>query len=478
MKGSATQAPNVKELSARLSTHGQEHLVRFWEELDDVARASLTDQIAQIDFPLTQRLVKEWIQSTPSPQHFERIEPANVIPLPTQERADSREAWDAGEEALRGGRVGIVLVAGGQGTRLGYDGPKGTFPIGPASGRTLFQYHADRILYAQDRYGCTLPWYIMVGETNEAATRAYFESHDYLGLDPADVRFFKQAMMPSVDEHGRIFLESKSRIAMNPNGHGGCIPALVDNGIIDDARGRGIDLLSYFQVDNWAVKLADPYFLGYHILGDGQMSSKVKRKATPREASGVFCVCDGQVRVIEYTELDIYPALLDTDANGNLLHFAANAGIHVLDVDFVERVYRDYDRFPWHCSHKKIAHVNGNGDAVKPDKNNGYKLETFVFDALAYANGRPIAMEIDVKTEYALSKQMDGPGGVTEARQLMHAYWGAWLKAAGCARDLSGVDIEISPRFASTEAELVSKTRGVRWPASGPIAIGPDGSLL
>jgi UDP-N-acetylglucosamine/UDP-N-acetylgalactosamine diphosphorylase len=466
------------ELAARLKPFGQEHLLRFWNELDDTEQAGLAAQIERIELPLTRRLIHEWIHGTPAPEHFDRIEPVDVVPLPTHERPDAREAWDAGEQALRDGRVGIVLVAGGQGTRLGFPGPKGTFPIGPATGRTLFEYHADRIHYAQDRYGCRLPWYIMVGETNEAATRDYFEANEYLGLDPTHIHFFKQAMMPSVGEDGRILLESKSRVAMNPNGHGGCIPALVDNGILDDARNHGIDLLSYFQVDNWAVKLADPFFIGYHLRGDGQMSSKVKRKATPRESSGVFCLCDGNVRVIEYTELDIYPTLLDTDDDGNLLHYAANAGIHILDVDFVDRVYQNYERFPWHCSHKKIVHVDENGREVKPDRPNGYKFETFVFDALVYAEGRPVVMEIDTKTEYAISKQMEGPGGVIEARQLMHEYWGAWLKAAGCTRDLTDIDIEISPRFAASEQEFVERAQGFDWPASGNIAIGPDGRFI
>ena len=466
------------ELAARLKPFGQGHLLRFWDELDPYERAALAEQIDQIDLKLTERLISAWIKATPAPETFDRIDPMKVIPLPTPASPDANAAWQIGEEALRAGRVAIVLVAGGQGTRLGYDGPKGTFPIGPASGRTLFEYHADRIHHAQARYGCTLPWYIMVGESNETATRAYFETNEFLGLDPSNVHFFKQSMMPTVGEDGRILLESKSRVAMNPNGHGGCIPALVENGIIDDARRRGIDLFSYFQVDNWAVKLADPYFIGYHLQGDGEMSSKVKRKATPREASGVFCVCDGKVRVIEYTELDIYPALLDTNADGSLTHFAANAGIHILDIEFIERVYRNYERFPWHCSHKKVAHVRESGDLVKPDEPNAYKFETFVFDALNYADGHPIAMEIDVKTEYALSKQMEGPGGVTEARQLMHDYWSEWLRAAGCLRDLSGIDVEISPRYAASLEEFVEKAADLNWPASGPIAIGPHGEFL
>jgi UDP-N-acetylglucosamine/UDP-N-acetylgalactosamine diphosphorylase len=471
-------APAYEALVAQLKPYSQEHLLRFWDELNESDRAALAEQIRALDLAVTDRLIRTWIRGTPPSEPITRIEPVDMIPLPAHDRADAREAWDAGEKALRDGRVGIVLVAGGQGTRLGFDGPKGTFPIGPATGRTLFQYHADRILYAQDRYGRALPWYIMVGESNEAATREYFESNDYLGLNPRDVRFFTQAMMPTVGDDGKILLESKARVATNPNGHGGCIPALVENGILDDAERRGIDLLSYFQVDNWAVKPADPYFIGYHLLRTGEMSSKVKRKATPRESSGVFCVCDGKVRVIEYTELDIYPALLETDARGELIHRAANAGIHIIDVGFVRRVYERYDEFPWHCSHKKVAHIDSQGKEVRPDKPNAYKFETFVFDALIYAKGTPLTMEIDVKTEYALSKQMDGPGGVNEARKLMHDYWAKWLKAAGCTRDLSGVNVEISPRFASYQDEFVKKSTGVKWPATGDIAIGPNGEFV
>ncbi len=464
-----------EEIASRLEAFGQGHVLRFWAALSGAERGRLAAQIADIDLPLVDRLVKTWVVGTPEPQKFTRIEPVDVLPVPSPDQPGAREAFAAGEAALRAGRVGLVLVAGGQGTRLGFPGPKGTFPIGPVTGRTLFQYHADRILYAQKKYGCVLPWYIMVGDTNEAATRAYFRDNNYLGLDEQNVYFFTQAMMPSVDESGRILLESTSSIAMNPNGHGGCIPALVDKGIIADARKRGIDTLSYFQVDNWAVNLADPHFIGYHVLGKGEFSSKAKRKTAPREATGVFCLCDDRVRVLEYTELDIYPQLLDTDAKGNLLHFAGNAAAHVLCVDFIERVYANYDEFPWHCSYKKIAHVNERGERVQPEKPNGYKFETFVFDALVYAQGRPITLEIDRVAEFALAKQMSGSGGVDEARANMNAYWGAWLRAAGCARPLNGVNIEISPVFASTAEEFVERAHGMKWPATGDIAITADG---
>lgn len=466
------------DLASRLDQFGQEHVLRFWNKLAKEEQARLTAQIDALDLPLVDRLVKTWVTGTPEPQHFSRVEPVDVLPVPSDDQPRAREAKAAGEAALRAGRVGLVLVAGGQGTRLGFPGPKGTFPMGPITKRTLFQYHADRILHSQRAYGCTLPWYIMVGDTNEAATRAYFEENDYLGLDKADIHFFTQAMMPSVDEAGRILLDSPSSIAMSPNGHGGSIPAMVEKGIIADARRRGIDTLSYFQVDNWAINLADPYFIGYHLLNDGEFSSKVKRKTEPREAAGVFCLCDGKVRVLEYTELDIYPQLLDTDARGNLLFFGGNAAAHIISTAFIERVYANYDEFPWHCSHKKIAHVNERGERVQPDKPNGYKFETFVFDALVYAGGKQITLEIDRVAEFALAKQMTGPGSVEEARANMTAYWGSWLKAAGCARSLVGVDIEISPVFASSREEFVAKARGLQWPASGSIAIDAHGRFV
>lgn len=466
------------DLQQRLDAHSQGHVLRFWAKLTPDEQAHLAAQVDSLDLPLIDRLVKEWILSHPQGQPFASIEPLDVLPVPTSGDVRAKTALAAGEAALRAGRVGMVLVAGGQGTRLGFPGPKGTFPIGPVTQRTLFQYHADRIIHAQRAYGCTLPWYIMVGDTNEAATRRYFEENDFLGLDPADVYFFKQAMMPSVDDDGRIFLDSPSSIAMNPNGHGGCIPALVENGLIADAHKRGVDTLSYFQVDNWAINLADPHFIGYHVLDNGEFSSKVKRKTTPREAAGVFCVCDGRVRVLEYTELDIYPQLLETDAHGELKHFGGNAAAHVISIDFIERVYARYDEFPWHCSHKKIAHVNERGERVQLDKPNGYKFETFVFDALLYAKGRPLALEIDRIAEYALAKQMTGSGSVEEARANMNDYWGAWLRAAGCGRSLNGINIEISPVFASTREEFVRKARGMHWPASGDIAIDANGRFV
>ena len=467
----------------RLALHGQEHVLRFWDKLDAQGRAALLAEIDEIDFNLMIRLVRDWVLSDPPPENFKEITPVPLIPKVELNRPDAIEAREAGEEALRAGRVGLFLVAGGQGTRLGFDGPKGAYPIGPVSGKSFFAFHAEKIHNLERRYGCVLPWYIMVSETNDAATRAFFRENGYFGLNRVDVVFLKQRMVPCVDEKGRFLLESPGHLAMNPNGHGGCIPAMVENGITKNARERGIDTLSYFQVDNWAVKVADPYFAGYHVLRKAEMSSKNHRKNHVREAVGVHCMCDGEYRVIEYTELDIYPQLLEVDAQGHMIHAAGNPAIHILAVDFIERVNAHYDDFPWHRAHKKIPYIDEAGNLVQPEKPNGFKFETFIFDALRFIRHEPLALEIDRVGEYTPTKQFEGDNSVTAAWEAMNEYWANWLEAAGLRvpRDAVGritIKIEISPQFALTKEEFVRKVAGIRLDTTADIAFDADGKVM
>lgn len=477
MKASESQLRTTAE------AHGQGHVFRFWDELSDAGRENLLADLAEVDFPLMDRLIETWVRQAPAAEQFDRIEPVPCIPVVDPEREDAREALAAGEAALREGRIGLFLVAGGQGTRLGFDGPKGSYPIGALTGKSLFQYHAEKIRNIQRRYGCILPWYIMVSRANGPATRDYFEKHDHFGLNPDDIYFITQHMVPCVDDAGKFMLESKDRLAMNPNGHGGCIQAMVEGGVLVDARKRGIDTLSFFQVDNWAVKVADPYFIGYHLLADAEMSSKNHRKHEPREAVGVHCLCDGVYHVIEYSELDIYPQLLETDADGNVVYYAGNPAIHMLAVDFVQQVYDHFERFPWHRAHKKIPHVDANGQPVSPSEPNGYKFETFVFDALQLTNHPPVALEIEPAGEYTPTKQFEGPNSVLAARESMTNYWAQWLDAAGqpVPRDAHGKAkhaIEISPLFALTQDEFVEKSAGITWPVDGALVIKADGTAL
>lgn len=468
-------------LEARLVEYGQEHLLRFWDELNDAEKAALTAQIDTIDLPLMKRLTETWIFSEPEAEAFEEIRPVPTIPQVDSAREDARAALAAGEEALRNGRVGLLLVAGGQGTRLGFDGPKGAYPIGPLSKDSLFAAHANKIHNLQHRYKCTLPWYIMLSDTNKAASEAFFAEHNHFGLAPEHIYFFTQSMVPCVDGDGKFMLEAKDRLAMNPNGHGGTYLAMRDNGMLDDARKRGVDILSYFQVDNWAARVADPYFIGYHLLGGGQMSSKIHLKHKPRESVGVHVVCDGEHRTIEYSELDIYPQLLETDANGQVICNAGNPAIHMLDVAFMESICEHFDEFPWHRAHKKIPYLDASGTLIQPDAPNGYKFETFIFDALRFVTHDPVALEIPGPGEYTPIKQFDGDNSVQAARVTMREYWAVWLEDAGfeVPRDETGavaIDIEINPEFALTKEEFLAKVEDLNFPGSGNVSIGANGS--
>lgn len=468
-------SPTDDTLRQAAEAHGQGHVFRYWNQLDTAERANLLKQLADVDFGLMDRLIAQWVRSQPAPAHFEHLEPVPTIPQATMERADARQAWEAGEEALRAGHVGLFLVAGGQGTRLGFDGPKGCYPIGPLSGKTLFVYHAEKIRNLQRRYGCTLPWYIMVSDANAAATENYFTANDFLGLEREQVRFLRQRMVPCIAEDGRFMLEAPGRLAMNPNGHGGCIPAMVEEGILEHAAQHGIRHLSYFQVDNWAVKVADPFFIGYHVLRGAEMSSKVHRKQAPRESVGVHCLCDGVYHVIEYSELDIYPQLLETNPDGTVRFYAGNPAIHMLDTKFVQRVYDHFEDFPWHRAHKRIPFLDETGNLIQPQQPNGYKFETFVFDALQFAR-TTVALEINPPGEYTPTKQFDGENSVVASRQSMADYWAEWLEAAGHSvpRDAAGhaaVPIEISPLFALTRDEFLARAEGLVLPDAGPILI-------
>ncbi len=474
---------NEGECRQKLQEYGQEHVLRFWEQLSDSEKTQVLKEVSTIDFKLMKRLIEKWVLDEPDPESFDEILPVPLIPKADINRPDAKEAFDAGECALSAGRVGLFLVAGGQGTRLGFPGPKGAYPVGPITKKSLFEYHAEKIHNTQNKYGCVLPWYIMVSAANDAPTRQFFKENAFFGLDEKDVFFFQQRMVPCVDEGGKFMLETPCHLAMNPNGHGGSLPAMVDNGVTSDAKQRGVDCLSYFQVDNWTVKVADPYFIGYHVLRNAEMSSKNHLKNDPREAVGVHCLCDGVYHVIEYSELDIYPQLLELDENGAVIFGAGNPAIHIISTDFVERVCEDYDKFPWHKAHKRIARVNGSGDTVKPDEPNGYKFETFVFDALRFIRHEPVAFEIERRGEFSPIKQYDGVDSVTESWASMGEYWGEWLEASGATvpRDENGVvsvNIEISPQFALSKEEFLEKSAGRQWLVDTDIAIGADGNVI
>lgn len=449
---------------------GQGQVFAFFEQLPPEARQRLLDQAAEIDLAEIGRLTRTLLAShAAAGVNLEGLAPAPYEPRP--ENGGDPGAWArakaAGEEALRAGRVAAFTVAGGQGTRLGFDAPKGAFPVTPVRRKPLFQVFAEKIRAAGIRYGRPLHWFIMTSHANHAATEAFFAAHGFFGLDPQRVHFFRQGRMPAVDFEGRILLEGRDAIALSPDGHGGSLRALERSGSLDLMRDEGIDALSYFQVDNPLIRVIDPEFIGWHLLRGSEMSSKMVPKAYPEEKVGHFCVQDGKVVVIEYSDLP--PALQrETDSAGRLRFIAGSIAIHILDREFIRRQAcarpglegGDADpngrgSLPFHRADKKVATIDAEGRPVKPDRPNGVKFEMFVFDALPFARN-PVVIETRRENDFSPVKNATGVDSPQTCRDDQLRQYARWVIANGGhvetdATGLPRVTFEVSPLFGCDE---------------------------
>ncbi len=461
----------------------QGHVLRFYDELDDGQKAALLDQVASVDWPELARLVKTHVLAKPSFALPRDVKPAPWYPCePTDKLTDKYEtARTLGEKLVRDGKVAAFTVAGGQGTRLGWPGPKGTFPATAIRKLPLFGCFAEYLQKIERKYGRVVPWYIMTSPINDADTKAFYKKNHYFGLDPADVMIFPQAMMPAFDiRSGKVLMENKATIALSPNGHGGSLKALFTSGAIADMQKRGIEQISYIQVDNPIVKVVDPLFIGLHAMDGAQMSSKMLPKREPLEKLGNFCLCDGKMTVIEYSDL---PDELAHErlAGGELRFRAGSIAIHAIRVDFVASLNKSGQfSLPFHRAEKKVPYLDLDAlQVVKPDKPNAVKLEMFVFDALPMCD-KSIIYETNRQEEFAPIKNADGVGEIVpdspaHSLLLQTERNAAWLElhAATVARKIDGsadAVIEISPLTAIESSDLND--------ANLPDAVKPNEKLL
>jgi UDP-N-acetylglucosamine/UDP-N-acetylgalactosamine diphosphorylase len=465
----------------RFSQAGQGHVFAFENDLDAAGLERLYADTRQIDLAEIDELVRTLVSGGQQAEAaFDGLAPAPYVRHPERggDKAEWQAARAAGEAALRAGKVAAFTVAGGQGTRLGYDGPKGTFPVTPVTGKPLFAVFAGKLLAAGRRYGVDIPWFIMTSTANHAATVAAFEAADFFGLDPAQVTFFSQGRMPAVDFDGKILLAGKDAVAMSPDGHGGSLRALVRSGAIEAMRQRGIEAISYFQVDNPLVRVIDPAFIGFHLQRGSEMSSKMIPKAYPGEKVGHFCVRDGRTVVVEYSDM---PDELQQqhDADGRLRFIAGSIAIHVLAVGFVEKIGggRSQARLPFHRADKKIPTIDARGNPVKPDQPNGIKFEMFVFDALPFA-ANPVIIETLREEDFSPVKNASGVDSVETCRDDQLRQWTRWARAAGASikTDPTGLPVvtfEVSPLFADSAEAFAEK-----WQSLAPPPAIEDGTVL
>lgn len=446
---------DTRQLQQRLEAAGQGHLWVHASRLSGAPRDALLQRLASLDLALVGELAA-LAGAGASSGAAPRFEAPNVFGLDQRSAPRAKEAREAGEALLEEGKVGYLLVAGGQASRLGYEGPKGCFPIGPVTGRSLFEIFARRLHAVRRRHGVATPWYIMTSEGNDATTRAFFARHDHFGLPADEIVFFSQSMLPALDARGRILMASPDELFLAPNGHGGSLLALQSSGALRSAGERGVEVFSYFQVDNPLAPPADPLFLGLHALSGSQMSSKVVKKRDAHEKVGVLGKVDGRLSCIEYSDL---PEALRhaTDERGELLYAAGNIALHAIDRPFVERLVGAKLELPWHVAKKQIPCIDDAGGATTTA---GFKFETFVFDALAFANESAI-LEVERREEFSPVKNKDGDDSPATTRRdlcAMHARWAAEAGLALPRMDEHGnVQIEIDPVYAESAREFAHK---------------------
>lgn len=463
-----TQPPTSREdLATQLRPFGQEHLLRFWDELSDAGRVQLAAQIAAIDLEQIARLYREGAGTHDWSALARRAEPAPATRLAgrtdtsnagisTLPRLVSREL---ATNLLAAGEIGVLLVAGGQGSRLGFDHPKGLFPIGPISGATLLQIHFEKALAISRRYGAPVPIYMMTSPVTHDEQVEFLDRHQRFGLAADDVILFQQGTMPAVDaKSGRLLLAAKDSLFLSPDGHGGTVAALAASGAIKHMRRRGIKHLFYFQVDNPLTPVADPDFVGHHLITGSELTSVAIAKQAPEDRLGVFAIVDGRMQIIEYSDLPADVAE-KRDADGSLIFWAGSIAVHMFSVAFLERMLALKDALPFHIARKKVPFVDDDGRLVEPAEPNALKFERFIFDLLPHARN-PQVVEYAETDVFAPLKNAPGASRDTPeyVQQFMIAQHRKWLEAAGTSV-AEGALVEISPLWAHDAKSVAQNTR-------------------
>ncbi len=397
---------NYNEAVEKLKTFNQEHVLRFYEELNEDGKKELLSQIERTDFTVIEQAAESGKRG--------KIAPIKAMTLPEIEMG--REHFGRiGIEAVRAGKVGAVLLAGGMGTRLGSDAPKGMYDIGISRHVYIFQRVIENLMKVVSKSGNYIQLFVMTSEKNHDATVNFFREHDYFGYDSEYIAFFMQDMAPAADYGGKVYMEAKDCIATSPNGNGGWFLSMKKSGLMELIEKRGIEWLNVFAVDNVLQSIADPVFIGAVLEGGYSVGSKVIRKVSPDEKVGVMCTEDGRPSIVEYIELTD-DMLTQKDENGE---YAYNFGVILNYLFKVDRLLGLLERkLPYHKSAKKIPYINEKGESVKPDEPNGYKYEQFILDMIQMLDSC-LPFEVLREKEFAPIKNKTGVDSVESARELL-----------------------------------------------------------
>lgn len=397
------------ELLNVLKEHGQEHIFEAYQKLDDKGKEKLAAQIERIDWSIVEMAGHKELS-----QERGKLEPLSALEV-TQIEENKAKYEEIGLGAIRAGKVGAVLLAGGQGTRLGSDGPKGKYNIGLTKEVYIFERLIRNLMDVTDKAGCFVPLYVMTSNKNHDETIAFFEEKNYFGYPKDFVKFFKQEMAPSVDFQGKLYMESADSLSLSPNGNGGWFYSMEVTGVLKDVKARGVEWLNIFAVDNVLQRIADPVFVGATIDSGCVSGAKVVRKADPEEKIGVLCLEDGKPSIVEYYEMT-EEIINSREANGELSY---NFGVilnYLFRVDQLEEI--SSQKMTVHVVEKKIPFIDEKGVLVKPESPNGYKFELLVLDMI-HMFDNCLSYEVVRDYEFAPIKNKSGVDSVESARALL-----------------------------------------------------------
>lgn len=427
------------ELYKKALAYGQEHILRYYPSLSKASKNKLLDMMEQLDYAALRELFHHTKQPSISTDFISPMEAYNLNDYSEDEQKQMTEiGWDR----LRQGKVAALVVAGGQGSRLDHEGPKGTYNIGLPSGKSLFQLQAERLLNLSRRAGRSVPWYIMTSPENHQDTVRYFQASEYFGYASEDIFFFQQNVLPALDSEGRILLSAKDEISLTPSGNGDVFASMKQSGALDDLKRRGVEWLFYYNVDNALIRVADPLFVGAAAHYNYPIATKVAEKAYPEEKVGILCLKDGRPAVVEYMDVP-HELMYETNSSGRLTYGLANLSIHLFRTDFIER-HADTN-IPYRAANKAVKFMDDQGQLVHPATPNAFKFEKFIFDFFPLAE-HMLVLKIRREEEFAPVKNKEGEDSPATARTLVQELYKRWLLEAGAAPSvLKGRDIEISP---------------------------------
>ncbi len=410
----------MKDYIELLKKYNQEHILKYVDMVDEKKKNDLINQIEKINFEELKKLYEISNRDNTKAIKGIIIEHIPFVDKYKLEKERKEDLTKIGEDIIKNNKYAVVTMAGGQGTRLGHDGPKGTFKLDvlPKS-KYLFEILAENLLRENKKYGVVIPWYIMTSTENNEKTVSFFEEHNYFGYPKEDIKFFKQGNLPLLSEDGKLLIDEDYNIKIASDGNGSIYKSMKNEGILSDMKKRGIEWIFIGAVDNAILNMCDPILLGLTIDEKNEVASKSVVKANPHEKVGVFCKKDSKPAVIEYTELPDQLAE-ETDEEGELLYGESHIMCNLYSLNALEKIAEQ--NLPYHSAHKKANYLDENGNLIKSEVPNGYKYEAFIFDGFNYFDNMTI-LRGRREEDFAPIKNKDGVDSPETAIKLYNEYW-------------------------------------------------------